>query len=137
MRKTFHVGGTIAASGSSPSAGTINLVRTRTLSVTASAKFHGSATGDVRVDLFYSPNGNDWDTMAYATFDLTVSQGNRVQKTAVIDPPEHGYMSVTLTNEDATYAVADHKIWYSVQVYPPYERWEKEAKGEITTPAGG
>lgn len=137
MEKAWFAGGNIAASGNAPSAGAINLVRARTVTITARVKFHGSATGDVRVEVFHSPNGNDWDTSAYATFDVSVSAGARVQKTAIIDPPEHGYLSVTLTNEDATYAVTDHKVWYTIQAWPKTPGWEKEGKGEITTPAEG
>lgn len=136
MEKTWFAGSSIAISGTIASGGAINLVRTRTVSITAKVKFHGSATGDVRVDLYYSPDGKNWDTVAYTTFDIAVSAGVNVQRTAIIDAPEHGYLEVRLVNEDATYATSEYRVWRSVQLWPPYVCWEHGARGEITTPGG-
>lgn len=133
MERPWFTGGAIAKSGTVDSPGSINLVRARTLTVTASVKYHGSATGSVTCYLYYSPDGENFDTVAYTSFAITVTAGATVQRTAIVDVPEHGYMRVGLTNADATYATSEHKVWYTIQAWPPYHRWEEEAAGEITT----
>jgi len=127
MKKPFMVAGSIPASGTLTQPGDIPLVRARTLSVTVRLKFHASATKNATVYLYYSPDGSNWDTIPYTSFDLTLSAGEYVQRTVPIDVPEHGYIKVAVANNDTSYAISDVKAWYTIQ------SWGKEpARGVIT-----
>jgi len=131
MKKPFFVVGLIPANGSYYSDTDIPLVRARTLSITARVKFHASATNNATVYLYYSPDGIHWDTIAYTSFDLTLSAGNYVQRTVPIDVPEHGYVKVQVANNDSSYPITEVQCWYTIQ------SWDREpARGVITRDVG-
>jgi len=95
--------------------GDITLVRARTLTITIQGTFSGGSIADTTVNLLYSPDGNNLDTVPYATIALPFTAGATVQRTLLCDPPEHGYMWVQLINTDAVGSVAQIKIWYTIQ----------------------
>jgi len=95
--------------------GDIPLVRARTLTITVQGDFSGGSIADTTINLLYSPDGNNLDTVAYATIALPFTAATTVQRTLLCDPPEHGYMFVQLVNTDAVGSVARIKIWYTIQ----------------------
>ena len=95
--------------------GSIPLVRARTLTVTARGDFSGGSIADTTMNLLYSPDGNNIDTVAYATIAIPFTAGATVQRTLLCDPPEHGYMMVQFVNTDAVGSVARLKVWYTIQ----------------------
>lgn len=107
----------IAASGRAYSS-SIPLIRARGVSVTGRVKFHGSATGKAVVEIYYSPDGSNWDTSPFGSFDLAVSAGAEVQITSYVVVPEHGWLMFAIRNTDSSYALTWGKIWYSIQSYP-------------------
>ena len=115
MRTPWCNLGTIPANSSVWSTGSIPLVRARTVTFTARVLFDASATADVTMNVYFSPDGNNWDSVVYATIAITVSAGNTVQRTLLVDPPEHGYLRVELANGDQTYTATIARLWYTVQ----------------------
>jgi len=133
MERIWYSGGSIAASGTQKAENPIQLVRARTVTFTVRTTFNASATGDLRADVFFSPDGENWDTIVYTSFDIAVTAGGTVQRSVNVDPPEHGYLKMDLVNEDQTYAITNYKTWFSIQSNLPYPDWETLARGEITT----
>jgi len=117
MINPWFIKSIIKASGSASSGGQIPLVKARTLSITVRMTFGSSIDADATVYLYYSPDGKHLDTIAYTSFDVTYSAGNTVQRTVVIDPPEHGYMSLKIVNNSSADSITDVKVWYSIQSY--------------------
>ncbi len=115
MQKPMFVTGVIPVSGSKWSEGIIPLVRTRTITITVRLTCGSSIDQDITVGVYYSPDGRNWDTQAYTSFDITYSAGNTVQRTVNIDPPEHGFMRVKITNNSSADTLTDVSMWYSIQ----------------------
>lgn len=108
----------VAASGTLNSPGSIDLVDARTLSLTVQATFGGSINADTVIDVYYSPDGSNWDSRAYATFALTYEASKTHQVTKFLDIPEHGYIKVKVTNGSAADTLTNVKVWYSLGSYP-------------------
>jgi len=106
---------TIPASGTVVSTGSIPLVRARNLSITARVTFGASVDADATVYLYYSPDGNNWDTIEFTNFAITYTASGTIQRTACIDCPEHGYMLVKITNGSSQDTVTSPKLWYTIQ----------------------
>ena len=102
-------GATVYAKGSIP------LVRARTLTITVQADFSAGSIADTTMNLLFSPDGNNLDTVAYATIAIPFTASATVQRTLLCDPPEHGYMFVQFVNTDAVGSVARIKVWYTIQ----------------------
>ena len=120
----------VAASGVVNSPGILDLIRARSLSITVQLTFGGSIDADTTVELFYSPDGSNWDTYAYATFAITFDTSETEQITKFFNVPEHGFMKVVITNGSSADTLTNLKVWYSM------DSWvEREAKshGDIST----
>lgn len=120
----------VAASGVVDSPGVLDLIRARSLSVTVQVTFGGSVDADTTVELFYSPDGTNWDTYVYATFAITFDVSETEQVTKFFNVPEHGFMKVKITNGSDQDTLTNLKVWYSM------DSWvEREAKshGDIST----
>jgi len=107
--------GSIPASSSVWSTGTIPLVRARTVTLTARVTFAAAADVDVTMNVYFSPDGNNWDTTAYATLAIPFTVSATIQRTLLVDPPEHGYLRVELANGDQTRTVTIAMLWYTIQ----------------------
>ena len=125
MRQPWFIESIIAISGTARSSGAISLVKARTLSITTRVTFNGSGTEDATVNLYYSPDGSNYDTTAFATWALTVDAGKTVQRTVVVDTPEHGFIYAAITNGDGSYTLTAAKMWYAIQ------SWEKDISENI------
>jgi len=95
----------------------IVLTRCRTFSITARVDFHAAATSGVRVSIYYSPDGSNWDTVPFAYYDIVLVAGATAQQTQTIDVPEHGYIVMEVHNLDTAQVVRNIKLWYSIQAY--------------------
>jgi len=129
MKTPLGILSNIAASGSTFISGVIPLVRARTLSITTRLTCGGSIDADPQMDLFYSPDGQNWDTVAYTTWTMTFTASGTIQKTAIIDPPEHGAFRVKVTNKSAADVLTDVNVWYSIQAWPPEP---SQSSGDLT-----
>lgn len=96
--------------------GDITLVRLETLGVTVRVTYNASATSGVRLKLYFSPDGKNYDTVAYAYFDIDLTAGSTVQETKLVDAPERGHLRVALEDLDATYAATGITVWSSLTV---------------------
>lgn len=130
MEAPFGQINSLAASGSQFLGGIIPLVRARTLSLTIRETCGAAIDTDTTVGLYYSPDGNKWDSIVFTSFTLTFSAGNTIQRTVIIDPPEHGYFQVKVTNGSAADVLTNIKGWYSIQAWPPEPA---QSRGDITT----
>ena len=132
MEQPFGVIPSLAVSASQYLGGPIPLVRARTLSVTIRETCAAGVDADTTINLFYSPDGNKWDSQAFATWTLTFSAGNTIQRTVIVDPPEHGYIQVQVSNGSAAGILTQIIAWYSIQswITPPPD---VQRRGDITT----
>ena len=106
---------TIAASGRDQIPGQIPFVRARTLSITIRLTCGAQLDADAIAELYYSPDGNKWDTIPYATQAITFTAGGTVQKTFIVDPPEHGHMVIKILNGSSGDTITNAIGWYSIQ----------------------
>lgn len=130
MEPPWFTEAAIAASGVVNSPGVLDLIRARSLSISVNVTFDGSVDADTTVELFYSADGNHWDTLAYASFAITFTISTTKQITKFFNVPEHGFMKIVVTNGSSAGALSNLKVWYSM------DSWvEREAKshGDIST----
>lgn len=95
-------------------AGDVTLYRLETIAVTVRVTYHASATVAVRLKLYFSPDDKNYDTVAYAYFDVDLSAGETVQETKLVDSPEGGNLRVAVENLDAVYAATAISVWVGV-----------------------
>ncbi len=114
MERIWFQHGLLAVSGSVNSPGDIRLVKARTLSITVRETCGSSVDANTTVYLYYSPDGSNWDTQAYTSFEITYSAGATVQRTFIIDTPEHGNIKAKITNGSSADTLSDIKVWYSI-----------------------
>lgn len=103
----------LAASGTQI-IGNLDCRKVRTVSISCRVTYNASATSAVRANLYFSPDGENYDTVAYAYFDVNVTAGSTIQETGIFDFPEHGFMKVEVYNQDASYAATAVKVWSTV-----------------------
>jgi len=133
MRNPWFIKASLAVSESIMSPGDIPLVKARTVGITASVAYPAAADVDATVYLYYSPDGSSWDTIAFTSFDLTRTASATVQRTVILDIPEHGYLKAKVTNGSAAKTLTNIKVWYSVQ------SWEEDhgiSRGDIRKDTG-
>lgn len=118
MQNPWCVLGHFAVSESKFADTPISLVRARTLSITARMYHATGMANDTVVYLYYSPDGSNWDTVAYTSFALAYDADDWVQRTVAIDVPEHGFIKVKVTNGSSSYTMTGVKLWYSIQSWP-------------------
>ena len=121
---------TIAASGRNQIPGAIPLIRARTLSVTVRMTFGASIDADATIEVYYSPDGENWDTLTYATQAVAFTVSTTVQKTVIIDPPEHGHICIKVLNGSDADTITDVIAWYSIQ---SYAATDAQSRGLIDT----
>lgn len=94
--------------------GDVTLVRLETLTITTKVTYNASATGAVRLKLYFSPDGKNYDTVPYAYYDIDLTAGSTIQETKGVDAPEAGHLRVAVQNLDATYAATNVFVWASI-----------------------
>jgi hypothetical protein len=77
--------------------------------------FAAGADVDTTMNVYFSPDGNNWDTTPYAVLAIPFTVSATIQRTLLVDPPEHGYLRVELANGDQTRAVTIAHLWYTIQ----------------------
>lgn len=115
MRNPFAVIPLIPLGQTGSAGQTIQLVRARTLSITVRLTFDAASDTDAVVNMYFSPDGNNWDTEVYATFTITDTASTTKQKTAIFDPPEHGYIWVKVYNASQAKTFTNVRMWYTIQ----------------------
>jgi hypothetical protein len=115
MRNPYSIIPSVPASTIQWTGQTIPLIRARTLSITCRLDFGQGVDANPEIFLFFSPDGNNWDTQAYTSFTITFTASSTRQRTAIIDVPEHGYIWVKIQNLSANGALSNCKFWYTIQ----------------------
>lgn len=100
--------------------GQLNMQEMRDLIVTTQVTYHASATAGLTLNLYYSPDGELWDTVPYAYYVVNLTAGSTVRESAIIDAPAVGYLKVAVSNGDASYAATGVNVWSS------FSRWGSE-----------
>jgi len=95
--------------------GNIGFVKPRTMTVTARVNYNAAATAGIRVNLYFSPDGKNYDTVPYTSFDVNLTAGATIQETHIIDAPEEGYMKISVENLDAVHAAIGIYAWVTIQ----------------------
>lgn len=122
--------GEVAASATIPSPNIIPLIRARTLSITTNIYFGASIDANATVYVYYSPDGENWDTIAYTSWAITYSADATVQRTVTIDMPEHGYFKIAIANGSSADTLDRLAVWYSIQAWGFAGG---QSKGDIST----
>jgi len=109
--------GTIASLAASAEGivGDVTLYRLETLAVTVRVTYDDSATAGVRLKLYFSPDGDNYDTVAYAYFDIDLAAGETIQETKLVDSPEKGHLRVAVENLDESCAATAISAWVSIE----------------------
>jgi hypothetical protein len=115
MRTPCGIISLIPASGTVSLPSTIPLVRTRTISITVRLTFGAQIAADATVKLYYSPDGNNWDTEVLTSWGIAYTASATKQITRIIDVPEHGYLWVKITNESSADTISRVNVWYTIQ----------------------
>ena len=89
----------------------------RTLSISGRCTYHASGTSAMRLNVYFSPDGENFDTIPYAYFDVDITAGAVCQESKLIDPPENGYLIPQVVNQDGTYSINNVKVWIGVSKY--------------------
>jgi len=74
------------------------------VAITLKATYNSSATSGVRLDIFYSPDGTNYDTDTDDSYTHPFAAGETKQKTYTV-AAIHPYLRVSITNLDTTYSV--------------------------------
>lgn len=130
MQKPLGRIDSIAASATDIVPGLIPLVRARTLSLTVSVDFWSSIDADATVYVYYSPDGKNYDTIAYTSFAVTYTAGSTIQRTVLIDVPEHGHIQTKVTNGSQSDTIDEVVVWYSIQAHPDFGG---QSRGQLDT----
>jgi hypothetical protein len=132
MRSPFAIIPLIPIGGTGVAGQTIQLVRARTLSITARVTFDAGSDTDAVINFYYSPDGNNWDTQVYTTFSITDVASSTLQRTVIIDVPEHGYMWIKVYNGSQAKTFTNVRLWFTIQSWPEIaaETDEKVSKRE-------
>lgn len=93
----------------------IVLTRARTLSITTRVTYAAGATKPVQVNVYFSPDGSNWDTVPIDYYTVTLAAGQTVQESYLAAVPEHGWTKIGIQNQDSANAVTDVKVWYTIQ----------------------
>ena len=118
----------VSASGFIP--GVIPLVRARTLSITTRLTFGASIDADAVVYIYYSPDGNKWDTYCLTSWGITFDTSATEQITKILDVPEHGHIQIKVTNGSDADTLTDIVAWYSIQ---SWAETDAQSRGLINT----
>ena len=130
MQKPLGRIDSVAAAGTQDIPGLIPLVRARTMSLTTQIQFGGSIDADATVYVYYSPDGNNWDTIAYTSYAVTFTAGSTIQRTVLVDVPEHGHIKLKVTNGSQADTLDEVIQWYSIQAFPAFGG---QSRGQIDT----
>lgn len=130
MQKPLGRIDSVAAAGTEDIPGLIPLVRARTMSLTVRVIFGASIDADATVYVYYSPDGNNWDSIAYTSFAITFTAGEPIQRTVLIDVPEHGHIKTKITNGSQSDTLNEVVEWYSIQAHPDFGG---QSRGQIDT----
>ena len=110
----------------------IDLVRARGVSITGRVLCDSGTTDSPVMEVYYSPDGQNWDTIAYDTVTLTRSASAYVQATAYIVVPEHGYLRYAIYSGGTTDDISNAKLWYSIESHPDGKRHQHGSIEEAT-----
>jgi len=89
----------IDAGGSAVSS-SIDVSGYRKATLTVKITYGDTATDGITVNLYTSPDGTNFDTVAYFTFDPNFSAGATVQQTKLVDGLLAKYIKVEVVNKD-------------------------------------
>ena len=141
MRTPWFVKGYLGVGKTVNSDSSIPLVRARTVSFTTRMTFDANADTDVTVKVYYSPDGNNWDTIVFTSWTITFTASTTVQRTCILDIPEHGYLRIAIYNGSQTQTLSAISVWYTIQSWEgveavaglyPYELKGKKERREET-----
>ena len=97
----------VIASGQSIVSEAISLDRIKALVVGMAAAFGNTPDANVRLEIQTSPDNQNWDTVAYALFEIDFSADSTLQKSSPINSDAH-YIRFKASNLDGA---DDISVW--------------------------
>ena len=122
--KRLGIVASLAASGTE-NVGSIYTRHCRTLAVSCRVTYNASATSGITLKFYADNEEVGVDTEAFTSFVPTLSAGNTVQRTVLIDAPEGRSLLVKAVNGDATYTATNIIVGYSLARWKDYARTER------------
>jgi hypothetical protein len=89
---------------------TFNVDKLRTCVITARLTYNASSSAAAKVNIYFSPDGEHWDTVPYLTFDINLSAGEAVQESHTCDMPESGFAKAEIVNGSA-HVLTELNMW--------------------------
>ena len=96
--------------------GNLQLYRTETFTVTTRVVYNAAATAGIRLNMYFSPDAKNYDTIPYAYYDIDFTAGATVQETKIVDAPEQGSMLLKVENLDAAQPATSIKVWTNLEI---------------------
>lgn len=90
--------------------GIIELDHVRTLALQLCADYNASAASPAVLQLFYSPDGQEFDSVVFDSWTLNLSAGSRQRKSKHYDLPEQGFLMLKIQNQDSTYDLTNVRL---------------------------
>lgn len=87
-----------AASATSRQFGTFNVDKVRTAVITCRLTYGSSSSSGAVLNLYYSPDGENWDTVPYLSYTINLTASGTIQESKILDVPEVGYLKAELVN---------------------------------------
>lgn len=95
--------------------GNLKLYRVETFTVTTRVTYNGAATAGLRLNMYFSPDGKNYDTIPYAYYDIDFTAGGTIQETKIVDAPEQGNLTMKVENLDAAQTATKIKVWTNLE----------------------
>ena len=113
---------TSLAASATKGLGSVDCENLRSLTVTCKVKYHGSATSGITCQLKFCPNIGDSeelnDSENYCSFVPTLTAGSTITRTVKVDAPEDGLLTISVKNDDGSYAATAIEVWVTESRYP-------------------
>jgi len=102
------------APGGEQIVGNVTLGRIESLTVTTRVTYHASATSGLRLNLYFTPDEENYDTTVYSCYDIDFTAAAEVQKTELVTVSALGNLRVAVENLDPAQSATAIKVWVTI-----------------------
>ena len=81
------------------------------VAITARCSYGSNITQELRISIFYSPDGKNYDTIPFTFFDIDIKENAVQQKTQLIEILPAGIFTIKVKNMDPTKNVTNISLF--------------------------
>ena len=81
------------------------------VAITARCSYGSDITQELRISIFYSPDGKNYDTIPFTFFDIDIKENAVQQKTQLIEILPTGIFTIKVKNMDPTKNVTNISLF--------------------------